>query len=164
MASVIWGAFTCLLLAAAVIDARSYRIPNWIPLALAGLFGIAAVASGQPIVEFWPHLATGLAVLAVGYLLYMLTGMGAGDAKLAAAGALWAGVGGLYTLTFTLAVSMAALAITLVALRRLVPALSGGAEPGMRVLQRGAPVPLGIALAAALILASWQFEPALWTF
>jgi hypothetical protein len=34
----------------------------------------------------------------------------------------------------------------------------------MRMLQRGAPVPLGIALAGAMILASWQFNPALWAF
>jgi prepilin peptidase CpaA len=93
----------------------------------------------------------------------MLTGMGAGDAKLAAAGALWSGVSGLYMVTFTLAVSMAALALSLVALRRLVPAVSG-AEPSVRMLQRGAPVPLGIALSAAMILASWQLDPALWAF
>jgi prepilin peptidase CpaA len=148
---------------AAVIDARSYRIPNWIPVALTALFVVAAFASGKPIEGFWPHLATALAVLAAGYLLYLLTGMGAGDAKLAAAGAIWTGFTGLYFLTFTLAVSMAALAFTLVALRRLVPAISG-AESGIRVLQRGAPVPLGIALAAAMILASWKFDPALWAF
>jgi prepilin peptidase CpaA len=163
MASVIWFVFAGLFLAAAIVDARSYKIPNWISLALVGLFVTAAVASGKPMLDFWPHFATGLAVLAAGYLLYLLTGMGAGDAKLAAAGALWAGVTGLYMLTITLAVSMAVLAFTLVALRRLVPAVSG-AEAGMRMLQRGAPVPLGIALSGAMILASWQFNPALWAF
>jgi prepilin peptidase CpaA len=163
MASVIWVAFAGLLLAAAVTDARSYKIPNWISIALVVLFIIAVLASRQPALGFWPHVAAGLAVLAVGYILYMLTGMGAGDAKLAAAGALWSGVSGLYMVTFTLAVSMAALAFSLVALRRLVPAVSG-AEPSTRMLQRGAPVPLGIALSAAMILASWQFDPALWAF
>jgi prepilin peptidase CpaA len=163
MASVIWVAFAGLLLTAAVTDARSYKIPNWISIALVVLFIIAVLASGQPALGFWPHVAAGLAVLAVGYILYMLTGMGAGDAKLAAAGALWSGVSGLYMVTFTLAVSMAALAFSLVALRRLVPAVSG-AEPSTRMLQRGAPVPLGIALSAAMILASWQFDPALWAF
>jgi len=163
MASVIWVAFTGLFLTAAVIDARSYKIPNWISLALVALVIVAVLASRQPILSFWPHLATALAVLAAGYLLYMVTGMGAGDAKLAAAGALWSGVTGLYMLMFTLAMSMAALAFTLVALRRLVPAVSG-AESSVRVLQRGAPVPLGIALAAGMILASWQFNPALWAF
>jgi prepilin peptidase CpaA len=164
MASVIWVAFAGLLLAAAVTDARSYKIPNWISIALVVLFIIAVLASGQPALGFWPHVAAGLAVLAVGYILYMLTGMGAGDAKLAAAGALWSGVSGLYMVTLTLAVSMAALAFSLVALRRLVPAASGGGEPSVRMLQRGAPVPLGIALSAAMILASWQFDPALWAF
>jgi prepilin peptidase CpaA len=163
VASVSWVAFAGLLLAAAVTDARSYKIPNWISIALVVLFIIAVLASGQPALGFWPHVAAGLAVLAVGYILYMLTGMGAGDAKLAAAGALWSGVSGLYMVTFTLAVSMAALALSLVALRRLVPAVSG-AEPSTRMLQRGAPVPLGIALSAAMILASWQFDPALWAF
>ena len=101
--------------------------------------------------------------MAVGYLLYVFTGMGAGDAKLGAAAVLWAGVGGLYFWTFWIAVAMAVLALGLIALRRIATAVAGG-EPRQRILQRGAPAPLGIAIAAATILASWKFDPAIWAF
>jgi prepilin peptidase CpaA len=162
MASAIWIAFAALFLAAAVFDGRSYRIPNWISVALAGLFVLTVLVSGKPPADYWPHLALGAGVLLIGYLLYLFTGMGAGDAKLAAAAVLWAGLSGLYSWTFFLALAMAVLAIGLVAARRIAFA-TVGAEPKLRILQRGAPVPLGVAIAAAAILASGSFDPALWT-
>jgi prepilin peptidase CpaA len=162
MASVIWFVFAGLLVAAGVFDARSYRIPNWISVALAALFVVAALASGHPATGYWPHLALAVGALLVGYLLYLFTGMGAGDAKLAAAAVLWAGLSGLYAWTFFLALSMAVLALGLVAARRIAVATLGP-EPKLRILQRGAPVPLGVAIAAAAILASGSFDPALWS-
>src|SRR5689334_1954040 len=121
----IWAAFSILLLAAVVTDARSYRIPNWISLALSGLFAFALVVAvtvrGEPIESFWPNILIGVAILGGGYALYLFTGMGAGDAKLGAAIGLWTGFYGLYMWTFTLAIAMAALAFGLVVLRRALP-------------------------------------------
>jgi prepilin peptidase CpaA len=162
MASAVWIVFAALFVAAAVFDGRSYRIPNWVSVALVALFVVAAIISGESLVEFWPHLALGVGVLLVGYLLYLFTGMGAGDAKLAAVAVLWAGLPGLYSWTFYLALAMAVLALVLVAARRVATAMAG-AEPKLRILQRGAPVPLGVALAAAAILASGSFDTALWS-
>jgi prepilin peptidase CpaA len=161
MASAIWIAFAALFIAAAVFDGRSYRIPNWISVALVALFVVAALVSGESLVDFWPHLPLGVGVLLIGYLLYLFTGMGAGDAKLGAAAVVWAGLSGLYSWTFFLALAMAVLALGLVAARRIAFA-TVGAEPKLRILQRGAPVPLGVAIAAAAILASGSFDPALW--
>ena len=157
----IWAGFTVLLLVAVVSDARSYRIPNWISIALAALFVLAAALSGQEILSWWPHLAAAAAILIAGYLLYLFTGMGAGDAKLGAAITLWAGFGGLYMWSFTLAVAMAALAIGLIILRRTLPA---GVAGKAKVFQKGAPVPLGVALGLSAIAASAWFNPALWAF
>ena len=161
MMSVIWAAFSVLFLIAAVNDGRTYRIPNWIPLALLLLFLVAAALSGKPPTTFWPHLAAGAGVLAVGYALYLFTGMGAGDAKLGAAAALWAGVSGLYVMMFALALAMSLLAVALIIARRAMPA---GLTPRPRVFQKGAPVPLGIAIGFAAIGASLRFDPALWSF
>jgi prepilin peptidase CpaA len=163
MASAIWIAYVALFLTAAVFDGRSYRIPNWISVALVVLFVVAVLASGGSLAGFWQHAVLGIGVLLVGYLLYLFTGMGAGDAKLGAAAVLWAGLSGLYAWTFFLALAMAVLALGLVAARRVALAVVG-AEPKLRILQRGAPVPLGVALAAAAILASWRFDPVLWSF
>jgi prepilin peptidase CpaA len=162
---VIWAAFIILMLVATVADARSYRIPNWISLALAGLFVIAlivaVVVNGQPILDFWPHILIGAVILALGYALYQFTGMGAGDAKLAAAIGLWTGFYGLYMWTFTLAVAMAVLAFGLIVLRRALPA---GVSEKTRVFQKGAPVPLGVAIGLSAIAASPWFNRALFGF
>lgn len=161
----IWAAFTVLVLVAAVTDSRSYRIPNWISLALGALFvfavTIAVAVNGQPIESFWPHLALGAIVFALGYALYLFTGMGAGDAKFATAIALWTGLYGAYMWTITLAVAMALLAFGLIVLRRALPA---GVTEKARVFQKGAPVPLGIALGLSAIAASPWFNRALFGF
>jgi prepilin peptidase CpaA len=161
MMSAIWATFTILFLLAAVWDARTYRIPNWISLALVALFVVAAAVSGQPVISFWPHLAASAGVFALGYGLYALTGMGAGDAKLGTAAAMWAGFSGLYAWAFALALAMSLLAFALILLRRVLPA---GKTPGPKVFQKGAPVPLGVAIGLATIAASWQFDRSLWTF
>jgi len=161
--SLVWIGYSGLLLAAAGVDALSYRIPNWISIALAGLFVVAVAVSGQPVVGYWPNLAVGVGMFGVGYLLFALTGMGAGDAKLAAAIGLWAGPVGLYSWVGALAVGMLLLAVALVAARRLTPA-GIPQETLPRVLRRRAPVPLGIALAASGVIASFAFNPALWRF
>ena len=161
MMSVIWAAFAVLLLVAVVADARTYRIPNWISIALLALFVAAVAVSGKPPLGFWPHLAVAAGVLGAGYLLYLFTGMGAGDAKLAAAAGLWAGLSGLYLLTFALALAMSLLALSLVVARRVLPA---GEAARPRVLQKGAPVPLGVAIGLATIAVSLRFDPALWVF
>ncbi len=161
MMSVIWAAFAVLLLVAVVADARTYRIPNWISIALLALFVTAVAVSGKPLLNFWPHLAVAVGVLGAGYVLYLFTGMGAGDAKLAAAAGLWAGLPGLYFLTFALALAMSLLALSLVVARRALPA---GEAARPRVLQKGAPVPLGVAIGLATIAASLRFDPALWAF
>jgi prepilin peptidase CpaA len=157
----IWAAFTILIGIAVVSDARTYRIPNWISLALGALFVVAVLLSGAPLASWWPHLAIGATVLAAGYALYLFTGMGAGDAKLGAAIALWAGFPGLYLWTVMLAIAMAILAFGLIVLRRALPA---GVTERTRVFQKGAPVPLGIALGLSAIAASARFDPALWSF
>jgi prepilin peptidase CpaA len=157
----IWAGFAVLLLIAVVTDARSYRIPNWISITLAALFAFAAVVSGEGIDTWWPHLAAAAAVFGVGYALYAFTGMGAGDGKLGAAIVLWTGMSGLYAWLVMLTIAMAMLAIGLVVLRRALPA---GVSGKTRVFQKGAPVPLGIALGLAAIAASRWFNPELWTF
>jgi prepilin peptidase CpaA len=160
--SFIWIAFSGLLLTAAVGDAMRYRIPNWISLALLLLFVTAAAASREPLGGYWPHLASGAVALLVGYGLFALTGMGAGDAKLAAAVVLWSGVTALYPLAVAFAIAMAMLAFGLIAIRLILAALK--IEPKMRALQRKAPAPLGVAIAAAAVVTTRYFDTSLWAF
>ena len=79
-----------LLLAAAVIDVRTYTIPNWLNLAVALLALPFWWAVG---LELWPDAAirAGVAfgVFALLALAFYVGMMGGGDVKLAAALALW---------------------------------------------------------------------------
>jgi prepilin peptidase CpaA len=161
----IWAAFTVLVLIAVYTDVRTNRIPNWISLALTGLFAVSAIfavtVKGEPVQNLWPHLAIGAAVLAIGYCLYLYTNMGAGDAKLAAAISLWTGFYGLYIWNFMLAAMMMLVAIGLLILRRTLPAGITDKHP---VFQKRGPVPLGFAIGPAAIAASPWFNHALFGF
>jgi len=151
-----------LLLVAAITDALTYRIPNWVCAAIAVLFVVTG-PFGMPLQVLCLHLAVGIAVFGVGYALYAFSGMGAGDAKLAAAIALWVGPAGFQVWATFFGLAMLALAILLVGVRRAVHPL-GGNEPSLRVFKRGAPVPLGVALSASAIAASPAFPTALQVF
>ncbi len=83
-------AFAVLTVLAAYSDVKSFIIPNRYCLAIAALFPIYALQTDQVI--DWPT-TLGLAggMLVVGFLLFARRMVGAGDVKLAAAVALWAG-------------------------------------------------------------------------
>ncbi|MDZ4372540.1 MAG: pilus assembly protein CpaA, partial [Phenylobacterium sp.] len=61
-----------LVLTAAASDATTYRIPNWISLALIGAFPLAALAAGLPLPSLGLHLVAGAAALAVGMAMFAL--------------------------------------------------------------------------------------------
>ena len=85
-----------LFVASVVCDLRTRRIPNSIPVALAGSFGLYAILGGAgPLSGVWLHLGLGALLLAIGFALYLTGGFGAGDAKLMAVAGLWAGPGDL---------------------------------------------------------------------
>lgn len=84
------AAAAVLMLAAAYNDARRFRIPNALCLALLVLFPFHAVLS--PSAVAWPyHIVVFGLVLAVGVFLYTQKIVGAGDVKLLAVISLWAG-------------------------------------------------------------------------
>ena len=99
---IVWTA--CGLFAAsAVYDLRSRRIPNAIPLALAGLFaGYALLGGAGPARDLGMSLAIGAVLLLVGFILYLSGRFGAGDAKLMAIAGMWAGPGELSFFLFGL--------------------------------------------------------------
>lgn len=79
---------------AAVTDFLYYKIPNWIVIALIGVYLIkaaVAIAMGAPLTDFIiPATSFGI-ILCVGFILFAVKILGAGDAKLLAACALWMG-------------------------------------------------------------------------
>ena len=82
--------FAGLSLAAAVTDIQRRRIPNNVTIVIVLLFGIYFLVNfGQ--VDWVGPLVVGGAILAVGFVLFALNLLGAGDVKMLAAAGLWAG-------------------------------------------------------------------------
>lgn len=137
--------FALPLLVASYFDITQYRIPNRVCLAMALLFPAAQWISPYP-VDVLPHAMTALALLGVGFMLFIPGLFGGGDAKLLAVCGLWLGP----TLT-PMALMLTALTGGLLSLLLLV--LRAVTPPGdVAVLRKGAPVPYGLAIAAAGLL------------
>ncbi|MGY6531614.1 A24 family peptidase [Glycocaulis sp.] len=138
-----------LTLLAAVEDVRRYTISNWIPGVLIALWPVYALASGLGWAEAGLNLLVGLGVLAAMIALWMPGWLGGGDAKLIAALALWFGWPAVLNFLLLCVISGGVLALSLLLLRRIAPALPG--RPGWIAatpLAEGAPVPYGVAIAA----------------
>jgi prepilin peptidase CpaA len=163
--SIVWLIFVAIMIAAAVIDLISYRIPNALVLALLALFFIVAVVSWRE-VAWMSHLAAAILVFGAGIFLYALKQMGAGDVKLLGVVALWAGVFQLPPLLFFVALCGFLGMLMILALRMIVPRLqtSSGQRALPPVLTRGKGIPYAIGIAPGAIIASFSFAPWLWKF
>jgi prepilin peptidase CpaA len=148
----IWRAvFILIVFAATVIDARTYRIPNLFVILLGSLgFVLLAVYEPSKLLE---HGALAAAALAVGYLLFCLIGLGAGDAKFISAILLWLGLSGLSSFLFWFGVCAGILSLTLLAGRRLSAVLKKTLFD-WAPFRKGEPVPLALAIGPAAIIAS----------
>lgn len=142
-------AFAALLIAAALNDAATFRIPNRLVLALVALYPLHLALAGAPGAASGGLLA-GAVVLAGGTLLFRLGLVGGGDAKLAAAIALWAGPAHLPAFLVVAAVAGGLLALFAVGPARLgliYAAVALGCARARDMLLAGK-LPYGVAIAA----------------
>jgi Flp pilus assembly protein protease CpaA len=110
-------------LAAAWGDLRRRRIPNVLPLALAGLGLARMTIEGDPIAAAYT-LAAGAGVLLVGFILFSYRLAGGGDAKLLAGATLLVGSHELPAFLLLMSLCGGALALTVIAHGKLRPWLS----------------------------------------
>jgi prepilin peptidase CpaA len=111
------GAFVAMMLAAAFIDGSSFRLPNPLTAAVALAFLPWAFVRYDDPLQALPHLAAGLAIMAVAAIAFARNIMGGGDAKLLAACALWTGFDELGRFLITTSLAGGVLALTIVCLR-----------------------------------------------
>src|SRR6185295_10332242 len=166
MLSVVWFLLVGITVAAAIVDVASYRIPNMLVLAVAALFVVVALINFNT-VDWLSHIAAGIVMLGAGVFLYGIRQMGAGDAKLLAALALWSAITGLVPLLFFVSVCGLIGMLAIVLLRIFVPRFQPSlVEKGSlpRVLKKGQGIPYGIGIAPGAIIASFYFPPYLWRF
>ena len=144
--------FPALMAFAASSDLLTMTISNRVSLILVGGFFVLALAWGMPPVEIGIHIGAALAVLVVSFTFFARGWIGGGDAKLAAATALWLGFDQL--LNYLTIASLLGGVLTLLIMRfRLMPlpALLANQEWAKRLHRMDAGVPYGIALAIAAL-------------
>lgn len=145
--------FPALMAFAASSDLLTMTISNRVSLILAGSFFALAIWSGMPLGQIGMHVAAGLAVLVVTFTFFARGWIGGGDAKLAAATALWLGFDQL--LNYLIIASLLGGVLTLLIMRfRLMPlpAMLAEQEWAKRLHRMDAGVPYGIALAIAALV------------
>lgn len=145
--------FPFLMAYAAASDLLTMLIPNRISLALVAGFALLAATGLMNWSEFGLHLGAGVAVLAVTFTLFAFGVIGGGDAKLAAATALWIGFDGL--VDYLLAASILGGALTLALLAARAHPLPGRVARlpfALHLHDAKTGIPYGIALAAAALL------------
>jgi prepilin peptidase CpaA len=153
VATLLIAFFPVVVTVAASYDLLTMQIPNRFPAALAIAFLALALLSGLPLSTIGIHLLAGLAVLACTFALFAFGFLGGGDAKLASAIVLWFGIE--QTLPFLMLTALfgGALSLTVLAFRSIpLPGFLLGWPPALRLHEKGAGVPYGVALAAAALV------------
>jgi prepilin peptidase CpaA len=144
--------FPAMMAFAASSDLLTMTISNRVSLILIGGFFVLAAMSGMPLAEIGTHLGASAIVLVVAFVFFARSWIGGGDAKLAAATALWLGFDQL--LNYVILASLFGGLLTLVVMRfRLMPLPGALAnqEWAKRLHRMDSGVPYGIALALAAL-------------
>lgn len=145
--------FPMLMVFAACSDLLTMTISNRVSLLLIAGFFVLAIASGMGLTEIGWHIAAGATVLAISFTCFALGWIGGGDAKMAAATALWLGFDFLMPYLVTAAVFGGVLTVLLLAFRHFpLPYMFSGQAWLLRLHHRESGVPYGIALAAGALM------------
>ncbi|MBL8589349.1 MAG: prepilin peptidase [Methylobacteriaceae bacterium] len=154
--------FPALMAYAASSDLFTMTISNRISIALViGFLGFAA-ATGMPLQTVGMHLLCGLAILVITFTLFAFGWIGGGDAKLAAATAVWLGWALVLDYGAISAVLGGGLTLLIVFLRKHpAPRWAIESDWMSRLHDNRNGVPYGIALAAAGLMLYPQ--TAVWT-
>ena len=107
----VWMIFPFTMALAAFMDLFTMTIPNRLSLALTAAYFALAIMLGIPASSILSNMSCGFAVLALAFALFSMGWVGGGDAKLAAASALW--LGWSLLLQYGLMVSLIGGAVTL---------------------------------------------------
>ena len=138
---------------AGAMDLLTMKIPNRISALVVLAFFPLAMLAGMGAWDILYHVAAGLAVLALGVLLFIPGWFGGGDAKLMAAIALWIGPESLFPFIFYVALAGGMIATAFASARSVpLPRVFLGEAWALRLHRRDAGIPYGIALAAGALL------------
>ena len=140
--------FPALMAFAAASDLLTMTISNRVSLALAAGFLVLAILGGMGLYDILAHIGAGAAVLVVAFACFAMGWIGGGDAKVAAAAALWFGFG--HLLNYLLYASLFGGALTLLLLQFRqwpLPYAFAGQTWLLKLHAKESGIPYGIALA-----------------
>ena len=142
--------FSWLMAYAAASDLVTMTIPNRLSIALLVGFVGFSVWFGMPLRDIGVHLLAGLVVLSVTFAMFAAGWIGGGDAKLAAATAVWCGFSDVLEYAILSSLLGGLLTVLLLLARGLVlPQFMRQWDWLMRLHDKKTGIPYGIALAAA---------------
>jgi prepilin peptidase CpaA len=145
--------FPALMAFAASSDLFTMTISNRLSLALTAAFFLLTLITGMSLTAIGMHVAAAALVLVIAFGFFTRGWIGGGDAKLAAATALWFGFGHLLDYLIYASLLGGAMTLLLIQFRRLPLPGPLARQPWiLRLHDKSGGVPYGIALAAAALL------------
>src|SRR5882672_11441936 len=145
--------FPALMAFAASSDLFTMTISNRLSLALTGGFFLLTIVIGMSFSAIGMHLAAGALVLVIAFGFFSQGWIGGGDAKLAAATALWFGFDFLLDYLTYASLFGGVLTLVLIQFRKLPLPGPLARQPWiLRLHESGGGIPYGIALAAAALV------------
>lgn len=136
---------------AAVYDAATLTIPNWISGVLVVLFPVVAICSGSEFTSVGLHLLIGFAALLGGMVLFAFNLIGGGDAKFFAAVSLFVGLPQLADYLLMVTLTGAAIAMIIIGARQ-VSQFGVSMDWFLKFTRGGSVIPYGIAIAAGALV------------
>lgn len=141
--------FPLLMALAASSDLLTMKIPNRLVMLLLGGFVVLAFAADLSFQDMVAHLSAGAMVLVVAFAFFAFGWIGGGDAKLAAATALWLGLAPTVAYLVLSALLGGAMTLVILAVRRVpLPPMLMRVDWIHRLHDPRTGIPYGIALAA----------------
>jgi prepilin peptidase CpaA len=142
--------FPLLMIFAALADLFTMTIPNRVSLVLIAAYLLLALYLRLPLATVGLHLSCGVAMLALTFTMFQMGWIGGGDAKLAAATALWLGWPALFEYGLAASLFGGALTVAILALRHYdLPEKLLSVGFIAKLAEKNGGVPYGIALALA---------------
>ena len=155
LSALLLAIFPAGVIVAALKDATSFTIPNWISAGLVLAFFPVALALRLPMDALGMCALSAGVALVCGIGMFALGWCGGGDAKLLAACALWLGWPGVLTFLLATGVAGGLLAAGLMLARKGMIGALMAAGPGWlgRLFQPDGDLPYGLAIAAGALIA-----------
>jgi prepilin peptidase CpaA len=151
--------FPAIMAFAALSDLFTMSITNRVSIILVAGFGLLAALTQMGASDLLSHVGAAAAVLAAVFVFFAFGWIGGGDAKLAAATALWFGFAHLLDYLLYASLFGGALSLAIIYYRGMpLPPVFGGLAWAERLHRRDAGVPYGIALAAGALVVYPQTE------